>query len=141
MSSIFTLCLKSALSGTPYQKRLAGLVPGRRGRYHADPLLAEFGMLKIGDLNRQQLRGPVWSPSSPSCALARPSQALKGPVKAASPVTVLSALLLAPPTSSESLLEPFQALPSSLLRFSGHHPFPALNSYYAVFVLSKDLIS
>ena len=43
-----------------YQKRVAGLVAGRRGRYHADPLLAQYGMLKIGDLYRQQLRIHAW---------------------------------------------------------------------------------
>ena len=36
-----------------YQKRFAGLVAERRGRYHADPLLAEHGMLKLADLYRQ----------------------------------------------------------------------------------------
>ena len=35
-----------------YQKRLAGLVAGRAGRYHADPLLAQHGMLKVRDLYR-----------------------------------------------------------------------------------------
>ena len=43
-----------------YQKRLAGLVAGRSGRYHADPLLSEHGMLKVGDLYRQQLRVHAW---------------------------------------------------------------------------------
>ena len=43
-----------------YQKRVAGLVAGRRGRYHADPLMAQYGMLKIGDLYRQQLRIHAW---------------------------------------------------------------------------------
>ena len=43
-----------------YQKRFAGLAAGRRGRYHADPLLAEHGMLKLGDLYRQQLRVHAW---------------------------------------------------------------------------------
>ena len=43
-----------------YQKRFAGLVAGRRGRYHADPLFGEFGMLKIGDLYRQQMRVHAW---------------------------------------------------------------------------------
>ena len=43
-----------------YQKRFAGLVSGRRGRYHADPLLYEHGMLKVGDLYRQQLRVHAW---------------------------------------------------------------------------------
>ena len=43
-----------------YQKRFAGLVAGKRGIYHADPLFAQFGMLKIGDLYRQQLRVHAW---------------------------------------------------------------------------------
>ena len=43
-----------------YQKRFAGLVAGTRGRYHADPLLARYGILKIGDLYRQQLRVHAW---------------------------------------------------------------------------------
>ena len=43
-----------------YQKRFAGLVAGKRGLYHADPLFAQFGMLKVGDLYRQQLRVHAW---------------------------------------------------------------------------------
>ena len=43
-----------------YQKRFAGLVAGRTGRYHADPLLSEYGMLKVGDLYRLQLRIHAW---------------------------------------------------------------------------------
>ena len=43
-----------------YQKRFAGLIAGRTGRYHADPLLARYGMLKVGDLYRQQLRVHAW---------------------------------------------------------------------------------
>ena len=43
-----------------YQKRLAGLVAGRVGLFHADPLFARFGMLKVGDLYRQQLRVHAW---------------------------------------------------------------------------------
>ena len=43
-----------------FQKRIAGLVAGRRGRYHANPLLAQHGMLKVGDLYRQQLRVHAW---------------------------------------------------------------------------------
>ena len=38
-----------------YQKRFAGLVVGVKGRYHADPLFAQSGMLKVGDLYKQQL--------------------------------------------------------------------------------------
>ena len=43
-----------------YQKRFAGLIAGCRGTYHADPLFAEHGMLKVGDLYRQQLRVHAW---------------------------------------------------------------------------------
>ena len=43
-----------------YQKRFAGLIAGRRGQYHSDPLFAQFGMVKIGDLYRQQLRVHAW---------------------------------------------------------------------------------
>ena len=43
-----------------YQKRFAGLVAGRRGLYHSDPLFAQYGMLKVGDLYRQQLRVHAW---------------------------------------------------------------------------------
>ena len=43
-----------------YQKRFAGMVSGVRGRYHADPLLSAHGMLKVGDLYRQQLRVHAW---------------------------------------------------------------------------------
>ena len=43
-----------------YQKRFAGLVAGVRGRFHADPILSRFGMLKVGDLYRQQLRVHAW---------------------------------------------------------------------------------
>ena len=42
------------------QKRFAGLVAGKRGLYHSDPLFAQFGMLKIEDLYRQQLRVHAW---------------------------------------------------------------------------------
>ena len=38
-----------------YQKTFAGLVAGKRGRYHTDQPLYEFGMLKVEDLYRQQL--------------------------------------------------------------------------------------
>ena len=41
-------------------KRVAGVVTGIRGRYHADPLLTQYGMLKVGDLYRQQLRVYAW---------------------------------------------------------------------------------
>ena len=43
-----------------YQKRLAGLVSGRGGLYHSDPLFAQCGMLKVADLYKQQLRVHAW---------------------------------------------------------------------------------
>ena len=43
-----------------YQKHFAGLVAEKRGRFHADPLFAQYGMLKVGDLYRQQLRVHAW---------------------------------------------------------------------------------
>ena len=43
-----------------YQKRFACLAAGKRVGSHADPLLAENGMLKIEDLYKQQLRVHAW---------------------------------------------------------------------------------
>ena len=59
----FQACRNVTLAGSllRYQKRLAGLISGRRGRYHSDPLFAQHGMLKVGDLYRQQLRVHAWS--------------------------------------------------------------------------------
>ena len=42
------------------QKRFAGIIAGVRGRYHADPILSRLGILKVGDLYRQQLRVHDW---------------------------------------------------------------------------------
>ena len=42
------------------QKRFVGFMAGAEGRYHADPLFARFGVLKVGDLYRQQLRLFAW---------------------------------------------------------------------------------
>ena len=59
------------------QKRFAGLVAGQRGRYHADPFMAQHGMLKVGDLYRQQLRVHAWRfwngrlPSNQAAMLSR----------------------------------------------------------------------
>jgi hypothetical protein len=36
------------------------LIAGMRGRYHADPLFARYGIHKVGDLYRQQLRLYAW---------------------------------------------------------------------------------
>ena len=38
------------------QKRFVGLIAGRGGLYHADPLFYKYGILKVGDLYRHQLR-------------------------------------------------------------------------------------
>jgi hypothetical protein len=38
------------------QKRFVGLISGKGGCYYANPLFAEYGILKVGDLYRQQLR-------------------------------------------------------------------------------------
>ena len=42
------------------QKRFMGLIAGRVGLFHADPLFAKYGVLKVGDLYRQQLRLHAW---------------------------------------------------------------------------------
>ena len=42
------------------QKRFMGLIAGKRGRFHADPLFSEYGVLKIKDSYRQQLRIHGW---------------------------------------------------------------------------------
>ena len=42
------------------QKRFVGLMAGKRGIYNADPLFARFGVLKVGDLYRQQVRVHAW---------------------------------------------------------------------------------
>ena len=33
-----------------FQKRFVGLMAGKRGVYHVDPLFARFGVFKVGDL-------------------------------------------------------------------------------------------
>jgi hypothetical protein len=42
------------------QERFVGFIAGKGGRYHADPLFAKYGLLKVGDLYRQQLRMHAW---------------------------------------------------------------------------------
>ena len=42
------------------QKRFMGMIDGRTGRYHADPLFSKHGILKVDDLYRQQLRVHAW---------------------------------------------------------------------------------
>ena len=42
------------------QKRFAGIIAGKHGKYHSDPIFADQNILKIGDLYRQQLRIHAW---------------------------------------------------------------------------------
>jgi hypothetical protein len=37
-------------------KSFVGLIAGKGGWYHADPLFAGYGILKVGDLYRHQFR-------------------------------------------------------------------------------------
>ena len=43
-----------------HQKRLAGMIAESKGRYHADPIIGRFGILKLGDMYRHQLRIYAW---------------------------------------------------------------------------------
>ena len=43
-----------------FQKRFVGMISKTKGRYHSDPLFVKYGMLKIDDLYRQQLRMYAW---------------------------------------------------------------------------------
>jgi hypothetical protein len=42
------------------QKRFVGLIARKSSRYHADPLFAKYGILKVVDLYQQQLRLHAW---------------------------------------------------------------------------------
>ena len=42
------------------QKRFVGVIAGKQGKYHSDPIFADLGILNIGDLYRQQLRIHAW---------------------------------------------------------------------------------
>jgi hypothetical protein len=59
------------------QKRFVGILARQDGRYHADPLFARYGILKVGDLYRQQLRIHAWKfhngrlPDSQAAKLAK----------------------------------------------------------------------
>jgi hypothetical protein len=59
------------------QKRFVGIIAEHGGRYHADLLFAKYGILKVGDLYRQQLRMHAWKfhndrlPDSQAAMLAR----------------------------------------------------------------------
>ena len=63
------------------KKRFVGLMAGKTYRYHADPLFARYGVLKVGDLYRQQLRIHAWQfwnrclPQAQAAMLERVSQA------------------------------------------------------------------
>ena len=49
-----------ATSLLKHQKRFVGMIAEEKGKYHSDPLFAKYGMLKIEDLYRQQLRMYAW---------------------------------------------------------------------------------
>jgi hypothetical protein len=59
------------------QKMFVGIIAGKGGRYHADPPFAKYGILRVGDLYRQQLRMHAWKfhsdrlPDSQAAMLAR----------------------------------------------------------------------
>ena len=63
-----------------YQKQIVGMIAGKRGLYHADPLFSKHGMLKIEDLYNQQLRVHAWQcwnkhlPESQAAILHRVSE-------------------------------------------------------------------
>ena len=42
------------------QERLVGLIAGKGGLYHADFFFAHFGVLRVSDLYREQLRIHSW---------------------------------------------------------------------------------
>jgi hypothetical protein len=53
------------------------MIAGQRGCYHADPLFAKYGILKVGELYLQQLKMHAWKfhndwlPASQAAMLAR----------------------------------------------------------------------
>ena len=71
------------------QKKLLGVILGKTGRYHADPLFADLQILKIDDLYRQQLRIHAWKfwngklPSSQARALSKISETHEHKTRAA----------------------------------------------------------
>ena len=42
------------------QNQFAWIIAGKHGKYHADPFLSQYGILKIDDLYKQQLRIHAW---------------------------------------------------------------------------------
>ena len=43
-----------------YLKRFMGLISGKKGKNHSDPIFSQLGLLKIRDVYRQQLRVHAW---------------------------------------------------------------------------------
>ena len=80
---------KQGASLLKLQKKFVGIISGKRGRYHADPLFAGLQVLKIDDLYRQQLRVHAWKfrneklPSSQARALSKSSEVHKHDTRAA----------------------------------------------------------
>ena len=71
---------KQGASLLKLQKKLVGIISGKRDRYHSDPLFASLQILKIDDLYRQQLRVHAWKfwngklPSGQAQALSKLSE-------------------------------------------------------------------
>jgi hypothetical protein len=67
------------------QKRFVGLIAGKGDRYHADPLFSRYGVLRVGNLYRQQLRLHAWKfcsgrlPDSQMATLRRVERSGGGP--------------------------------------------------------------
>ena len=43
-----------------YQKRFLGLIEGKKGMFHSDPIFSKLGILKVSDMYKQQLRTHAW---------------------------------------------------------------------------------
>jgi hypothetical protein len=78
------------------QKRFVGNIAGQSGYYHADPLFAKYGILKVGELYRQQLRMNAWKfnnnrlPNRQAAMLARVGESHSYGTKAACSGLVVS---------------------------------------------------
>ena len=42
------------------QKKLAGFIAGKREKHHSDPVFAQFSIIKVSDLYKQQIRTYAW---------------------------------------------------------------------------------
>ena len=71
------------------QKRFVGMIAGKTGLYHADPLFVKGKTLKVADLYRQQLQVYAWQfcngrlPANHAAMLQRVSEVHRYPTRAA----------------------------------------------------------